>query len=126
MALVTFAHDEADVDRLAAALEQLAAERRGNSAQPERVASPDTLVTEQVIVPRDAFFASSEMVRPRDAVGRVSCDIVTPYPPGIPVLAPGEAITEAIVEHLEKVVALGGFVEGATDQALDRFRVVSR
>jgi arginine/lysine/ornithine decarboxylase len=42
------------------------------------------------------------------------------------VLAPGEVITEAIVEHLEHVVARGGFIEGATDQALDRLRVVAR
>jgi len=90
------------------------------------VADPDTLVTEQAMLPRDAFFAPSEMVSPDDAVGRVNADIVTPYPPGIPVLAPGEVITEAIVDHLEHVVALGGFVEGATDQALDRLRVVAR
>ena len=76
------------------------------------------------MLPRDAFFARSEMVGPDQAVGRINADIVTPYPPGIPVLAPGEVITEAIAEHLEHVVALGGFVEGATDQALDRFRVV--
>ncbi|MCW2952210.1 MAG: arginine decarboxylase [Conexibacter sp.] len=63
------------------------------------------------------------MVPARDAAGRVNADIVTPYPPGIPVLAPGEVITEAIVEHLAHVVALGGFVEGASDQALDSFRV---
>jgi arginine/lysine/ornithine decarboxylase len=126
MALVTFAHDEADVDRLAAALEQLAAEHRGKGAEMERVAEPATLVTEQAMRPRDAFFAPSDMVPPRDAAGRINADIVTPYPPGIPVLAPGEVITEAIVEHLEHVVALGGFVEGATDQALDRLRVVAR
>jgi arginine decarboxylase len=126
MALVTYAHDEADVDRLAAALEQLAAEHHDDGGEPDRVAEPATLVTEQAMLPRDAFFAPSEMVAPRDAVGRVNADIVTPYPPGIPVLAPGEVITEAIVEHLEHVVALGGFVEGATDQALDRLRVVAR
>jgi arginine decarboxylase len=91
----------------------------------ERVAAPDTLVAEQAMLPRDAFFAPTNMVSPRQAVGRVNADIVTPYPPGIPVLAPGEVVTDEIVEHLEHVVALGGFVEGATDQALDRFRVVS-
>jgi arginine decarboxylase len=123
MALVTYAHDEADVDRLASALEQLAAEQRADS-KLERVAAAATLATEQAMTPRDAFFATSEMVAPAQAVGRVNCDIVTPYPPGIPVLAPGELITDAIVEHLERIVSLGGFVEGATDQALDRFRVV--
>jgi arginine/lysine/ornithine decarboxylase len=78
------------------------------------------------MAPRDAFFGPSDAVGPAEAVGRVSADIVTPYPPGIPVLAPGEVITEAIVEHLERFVSLGGFVEGATDQALDRFRVVAK
>ena len=113
MALVTFAHDEADIDRLASALDQLASERRSDRGV-ERVATPDGLVTEQAMLPRDAFYAPSEMVAPDEAVGRVNCDIVTPYPPGIPVLAPGE------------IVALGGFVEGATDQALDRLRVACR
>ena len=125
MALVTYAHDEADVDRLAAALEQLAAGHRNGEPRDERVAEPDTLVTEQVMVPREAFFARSEMVAPDAAVGRINADIVVPYPPGIPVLVPGEVITEAIAEHLEHVVAHGGFVEGATDQALDRFRVAA-
>jgi arginine decarboxylase len=126
MALVSFAHDEADIDRLAAALEELAADRAGEDPHLERVAEPEALVTEQAMLPRDAFFAQTDMVGPRDAVGRINADIVTPYPPGIPVLAPGEVITESIVGHLEHVVALGGFVEGATDQALDRLRVVAR
>ena len=125
MALVTYAHDEADVDRLAGALERLAAEHESGEPRDDRVAEPGTLVTEQAMLPRDAFFAPSEMVEPEQAVGRINADIVVPYPPGIPVLAPGEVITEAIAEHLEHVVALGGFVEGATDQALDRFRVVA-
>ena len=77
------------------------------------------------MLPRDGFFAASEMVRPADVAGRISSDLVIPYPPGVPVLAPGEVITEAITEHLERFTALGGFVEGATDQALDRFRVVA-
>jgi arginine/lysine/ornithine decarboxylase len=126
MPLVTYAHDEGDIDRLGAALEQLAGQHRGDGAGVERLADAQTLITEQVMAPRDAFFGPSDAVGPAEAVGRVSADIVTPYPPGIPVLAPGEGITEAIVEHLERFVSLGGFVEGATDQALDRFRVVAK
>jgi arginine/lysine/ornithine decarboxylase len=84
------------------------------------------LRTEQAMLPRDAFFARAESVKPRDAVGRVSAELVTPYPPGIPVVAPGEVHTEETVEYLEEFVAAGGFVEGATDQGLDTFRVVAR
>ena len=125
MALVTYAHDEADVDRLASALEQLAEERRGADRRLEVLGGGEALVTEQAMLPRDAFFAASEMVRVGRAAGRISSDLVIPYPPGVPALAPGEVITEAIAEHLERFTALGGFIEGATDQALDRFRVVA-
>jgi arginine decarboxylase len=123
MALVTFAHDEADIDRLADALARLAGERGPRAGEPVRVADARTLVTEQAMLPREAFFAAGELVRPSDAVGRISADIVTPYPPGIPVLAPGEVITEPIVEYLEEIVANGAFLEGASDPALDSFRV---
>jgi arginine/lysine/ornithine decarboxylase len=67
----------------------------------------------------------TEAVKPKAAVGRVSAELVTPYPPGIPAVAPGEIITDTIVEYLEAFVAAGGFVEGASDETLDRFRVVA-
>jgi arginine/lysine/ornithine decarboxylase len=44
----------------------------------------------------------------------------------VPVVAPGELLTGAIVEYLEEFVAVGGFVEGASDQALGSIRVVAR
>ena len=55
----------------------------------------------------------------------MSGELLTPYPPGIPAVAPGEVPTEEIIGYLEEVVALGGFVEGATDQRLDTFAVVN-
>jgi arginine/lysine/ornithine decarboxylase len=55
----------------------------------------------------------------------VSAELVTPYPPGIPAVAPGEVYNEATLEYLEEIVAVGGFVEGAADQSLDTLRVVA-
>jgi arginine/lysine/ornithine decarboxylase len=78
------------------------------------------------MLPRDAFFARVENVKAKDAEGRICAELVTPYPPGIPVLAPGEEITEPILRYLEEIVAAGAFVEGASDQSLDTFRVVAR
>jgi arginine decarboxylase len=77
------------------------------------------------MLPRDAFFATTESVKPKDAAGRVSAEYVTPYPPGIPAVAPGELITDAIVGYLEEIVANGAFVEGAADPSLGSFRVVA-
>jgi arginine/lysine/ornithine decarboxylase len=75
------------------------------------------------VLPRDAFFAPTDLVSARKASGRVSAELVTPYPPGIPAIAPGETYTEAIIDYLQEVVAADGFVEGAADQSLSKLRV---
>jgi arginine decarboxylase len=77
------------------------------------------------MTPRDAFFARTEQVKPKDAAGRISAELVTPYPPGIPAVVPGERYTDAILDYLERVVIAGGYVQGAADPALDRLRVVA-
>jgi arginine/lysine/ornithine decarboxylase len=127
MPLITFAHGEQDVDRLVRALRDLVDEHgdpgAGTDVRP--LPSRRELRTEQAMLPRDAFFARAETVKARDAVGRVSAELVTPYPPGIPVAAPGEVLNGAVVDYLEEIVANGAFVEGATDQSLDTFRVVA-
>jgi arginine/lysine/ornithine decarboxylase len=77
------------------------------------------------MLPRDAFFARPELVKPSAAVGRVSAELITPYPPGIPAVAPGEVYTAPLVDYLEEFIAADGFVEGASDPSLDRLRVVT-
>jgi arginine decarboxylase len=127
MPLVTFAHGESDVDRLVRALRDLVDEKGepGADTPVRSLPSRAELRTEQGMLPRDAFFAATESVKPREAAGRISAELVTPYPPGIPTIAPGEVLTDAIVGYLEEVVANGGFVEGAADPSLDSFRVVA-
>jgi arginine/lysine/ornithine decarboxylase len=127
MPLVTYAHGEPEIDRLVRALRDLVDER-GEPGAGTDVASLPTrseLRTEQVMAPRDAFFSRTEKVKAKDAVGRVSAELVTPYPPGIPGAAPGEVYNEAILHYLQEVVAAGGFIEGAVDQALGELRVVA-
>ena len=124
MPLITYAHSEDDIGRFVGALRDLV-DAKGGEPLERRFPSRQALRSETVMRPRDAFFLDKEHVKPKDAVGRVSGELVTPYPPGIPAVAPGEVLTEEIVGYLEEVVALGGFVEGATDQRLDTFAVVS-
>lgn len=76
------------------------------------------------IVPRDAFFADTELVPAADAVGRISADTLAAYPPGIPNVIPGEEITAQTVAFLQAVAASpSGYVRGAVDQRVERFRV---
>jgi arginine decarboxylase len=128
MPLVSFAHGEAEIERLVSALRDLVDEKGDPGADTDIAPLPSRadLRTEQAMLPRDAFFADTEHVKPSDAPGRISAELVTPYPPGIPAVAPGEVYTEAIVEYLEEVAAAGGFMEGAADQSLSKLRVVAR
>src|SRR4051794_22798121 len=113
-------------DRLVDALRDLV-DAKGDPGKDARFDMPTRaeLRTRQVMAPRDAFYAPTEMVKARDAVGRVSAELVTPYPPGIPAAVPGELYTPAIVDYVEQVAAAGGYLEGAVDAALDRLRVVA-
>jgi arginine decarboxylase len=65
------------------------------------VPSPGELELETVALPRDAFFGPTEDVPARDAVGRLAAEQITPYPPGIPVIVPGERINAAVVDYLQ-------------------------
>jgi arginine/lysine/ornithine decarboxylase len=127
MPLMTFAHGEPEVGRLVRALRDLVDEKGdpGGDTDIRPLPTRHELRTEQQMTPREAFFAPARKVKAKDAVGRVSAEFVTPYPPGIPVAAPGEVYNEAIVYYLEEVVAAGGFVEGAVDQSLGELRVVA-
>lgn len=125
MPLVSFAHSEQDIDRLVSACRDLVdTHARGNGGAP-RFPSRPQIRSEQVMLPRDAFFARTETVRFKDAAGRVSAALVTPYPPGIPAVAPGERYTEENIAYLEAFVEAGGFVEGAADPTLQKLRVVA-
>jgi lysine decarboxylase len=58
------------------------------------------------------------------AVGRVSAELIAPYPPGVPVLAPGELIASAAIDSLREVKADGGRIAYAADPSLETFQVV--
>jgi arginine decarboxylase len=79
------------------------------------VRPPSTLTDAMAVAPRDAFLGRAERVAVADAVGRVSCESIAGYPPGIPALLPGERITAEIVGYLREIVASGARLHGASD-----------
>jgi arginine decarboxylase len=77
-----------------------------------------------VTTPRHAYFARHEAVPAGEAVGRVSAEIIAPYPPGIPVLAPGEEITAGALDALRAARATGVRIAYAADPSLATIRVL--
>ena len=77
------------------------------------------------MTPRDSFFAPSTALPLARCAGLVSAEMVTPYPPGIPVLGPGEEISDEIVAYLQEGATVGLKVHGPEDRTLRTLRVVA-
>lgn len=123
MVIITYADTWERIERLVDGLRDLA--RAGADPVPiPHVPSPSGLRLEAAMLPREAFLGETELVPWGEAAGRVSAEMVCPYPPGVPIAAPGERLTATVVDYLEQVVAAGGTVEGAADSSLERLRVV--
>lgn len=90
-----------------------------------RVAGEAIAAGEQKLTPREAYFARTRIVPLREAVGEVAAEAIIPYPPGIPVLTPGEVISEVKVDCLREGIHSGMHVRGAADPTLHTLRVVS-
>jgi arginine decarboxylase len=121
--VVTIADDE---ERIAAFTETLIASVERHRGTPRRPAPAAawTVRPRTVVAPRDAFFAANETVPADAAIGRVSAELVAPYPPGVPVLAPGELITSEALAALRSAAAEGGRIAYAADPALATFQVL--
>jgi lysine decarboxylase len=121
--LATLADTRADFDEVADLLIEIARTLQ-STPRPSATALSWSVVPTVGISMREAYFASTEMVCAADAVGRVSADLIAPYPPGVAVIAPGEILTEHIVQGLSASQKAGVRIAYATDPTLEKFRVV--
>jgi arginine decarboxylase len=121
--IVTMADDEEQVAAFTEELIAVIERRRGEPRRPAATAAW-TVRPQTVLAPREAFFAPNETVPADAAVGRISAELVAPYPPGVPVLAPGELITAEALAALREVAADGGRIAYAEDPTLATFQVV--
>ena len=93
--------------------------------RPVVAAAQWVLTAPRAMTPRAAFFAAHEARPAEQAVGRVSAELIAPYPPGIPVVVPGELLTEETVSALRAASASGVRIAYAADPSLATFQVVS-
>ncbi|MEU6511518.1 ornithine decarboxylase [Streptomyces sp. NPDC046942] len=125
-AQLTHADDDRTVDRLLTGLRDLAEHAEELRDAPRvYVPSPAELRMEQARLPRDAYFDVHEDVPANSAAGRMAGEMVTPYPPGIPAVLPGERLTEPVLRYLTTGVAAGMNLPDAADSQLDTIRVVA-
>ncbi|MEW2253147.1 aminotransferase class I/II-fold pyridoxal phosphate-dependent enzyme [Streptomyces sp. NPDC006975] len=123
-AQITHGDDRETTGVLLAALKDLAATAPELRPAPAvDVPSPQELRLEQVRLPRDAFFGPAEDVPVAEAAGRIAAEMITPYPPGIPAVLPGERLTEPVLRYLRTGLAAGMFLPDPGDPELETVRV---
>jgi arginine/lysine/ornithine decarboxylase len=125
LATMSFADDKQTGERLVEALTAWRTAAEGFEPPPAiRLPSPDELQLETVRLPRDAFFGPVETVSADNAAGRIAAEQITPYPPGIPAVVPGERLNDAVIDYLRSGARAGMNLPDATDPKAQNFRVV--
>jgi arginine decarboxylase len=123
-AQLTYADDDTSVGRLLDALRDLTRNADGFAPAPTvLVPSPAELRLELVMLPRDAFFGPVETVPCEQAVGRIAAEMLTPYPPGIPAVLPGERLTKEVVDYLRSGKEAAMVIPDAADSTVRTIRV---
>ncbi len=133
VALFTIGTSQEAADRLVQGVAEMAREDR-----PVDIFSPSGILERRLktgsyklpkippmrMLPREAFLAETEAVRFKQSKGRICAETISPYPPGIPVISPGEEVTDEIIEYLSLEIKAGVRMQGPYDRELKRIRVV--
>ncbi len=123
--IISIGNTESDIQSLIQALFNLTQVKPLTSeCRPCKSRNDDVITHIMCISPREAFFANSETLPVEKTLERICTEIVCPYPPGIPVLMPGELIKKTALEYLQEIQKMGGFITGCTDETLQTLKVV--
>lgn len=112
---LTIADTPARAQKLLEALRALAAAHTSQSENQtsEKINTPP--LPEMALPPRQAYFAPAKQIRLSEAAGAVCAENIIPYPPGIPLLVPGEIITQEMIDYIGYVTAKGVSLVGPED-----------
>ena len=111
-----------DVERLISALAEI---QRLHERSPVGLFDHEYIDPVIAMGPQDAFYAKKRRVPMKKSTGLIAGEFVMSYPPGIPIVAPGERITPDVLEHILFAKEKGCFMTGTEDMNLDYIQVVS-
>ena len=112
-----------ELERLVSALAEI---RRRYQTDSSGLMNQEYIDPEVVTSPQEAFYADKESVPLEDSVGKVCSEFVMCYPPGIPILAPGERITKEILEYIQYAKAKGCSMTGPEDPDIEHINILTQ
>jgi arginine/lysine/ornithine decarboxylase len=125
LCITTIGNTDADMDRLVAGFAEVArhAGVRSVGTQAPLVANVLAVRPETVLTPREAFFAGEESVGLSKAAGRIAAEAITPYPPGIPLVMPGERLDDDVLALLTALRDAGNPIS-VSDPTMEFVKVI--
>ena len=122
IAIMGIGSDMGDVQKLVSALKEISKNYKGT--QKNWILKIPSLATEMVMTPREVFLSHDIKTIPlAKSVGHVSAQVLTPYPPGIPVVIPGERISKEICDYLVEMASKGIRISGQEGDILKMVKV---
>ena len=130
LAIVTYANTREEIDRLISACRSISQKLLSdtcviNRNWKETHNQEIPCQPQQVMTPRQAYFAQTQRIPWEQAVGRIAGEMVAPYPPGIPILYAGERITQEVWEYLERFRQDSRHMHGIEDGQITVMKAVS-
>ena len=117
--IISLGNTQEDIQQLIEACSVLSYQPSAISHQPSAISYyPSHLSLEPAISPRQAYFRATETVPIEQASDRFCGELICPYPPGIPLLMPGEIITPEVIKYLKQLIAAGATITGCKDPSL--------
>lgn len=124
LCVFSFGDTKEKVDKLIYALAEISKEQCCKEiVKSEVLGIPN--IPESVLTPRDAFNSLTISVPFEDSIGLISAEFLMAYPPGIPILCPGEIITQEIVDYVKALKAANLYVQGTQDPEVNNIKIVS-
>jgi arginine/lysine/ornithine decarboxylase len=116
--IVSIGNTASDIERLIDAFTHLSASSPLGSIFP-----PLPPLGALCLSPREAFLAPTQTVKLAESFGKVSAELICPYPPGIPILIPGEVITQEAIAYLQILIHQGAVITGCSDSSLETVKI---
>jgi lysine decarboxylase len=124
LCVFSFGDTKESVNKLLSALEEISAEQSCKEIVVSEVLGIPN-IPESVLTPRDAFNSLTISIPIEDSIGLISAEFLMAYPPGIPILCPGEIITLEIVDYVKALKAANLYVQGTADPEVNNIKIVS-
>lgn len=121
LAIISIGDSKEDVHALVNALEDIAAK---TEAKQVKNATRMPYKPMLIVSPRDAFYSHKKTVLLEEAAGEISAEMIMAYPPGIPVICPGEKITKDIIDYVKILKEECCQLQGTADPYVNHIRVL--